>query len=108
VHVHGSVSETRLVLTCDFNNAQVIDHWLGDMRISRQLVGVTASLEMEIGQDANRLSGKFGPFNVEYHEQNGQIVVTNKASNGSDPRNPKRDFSMTRASAINFVRPPVQ
>lgn len=99
VNVHGTVSQTQMVLICEFNDAKVIDHFMGDMRLSSQITGVTAKLEMEIGKDFNQLSGKLGPWNVVHHEEDGKVVVTKKSSNGSDSSNPKRDFSMTRTKA---------
>lgn len=92
----GSINGNKMVLHLKFDNAKVIDHWMQDMRLSSQLVGITAKIEMEIGKDPKRLSGYLYPWNVTYHEKDGKIVVTRKFSDGADSSNPKRPFTMSR------------
>lgn len=92
----GSISGGVVTLRFVFNNATVINQYLGDMELSQAVVGITAKVTLTVGSNHNQLDGKLYPFNVVYNRTDGKLVVKKKYNDGTDPSNPARGFSISR------------
>lgn len=96
VPVSGSVSGDSVTLRFVFNNAAVLNQYMGDMELSQAIVGITAKATFPIGSNHDRLDGKLCPFNVVYNRTDGKLVVKQKYNDGADPSNPPRSFAISR------------
>lgn len=96
VPVSGSVSGSSVTLRFTFNNAAVLNQYMGDMELSQAIVGITAKTTFTVGSNHNRLDGTLYPFNVVYNRTDGKLVVKQKYNDGADPSNPPRSFSISR------------
>ncbi|NLI30677.1 MAG: hypothetical protein GX423_11470 [Nitrospiraceae bacterium] len=96
VPVSGSISGGSVTLRFTFNNAAVLNQYMGDMELSQAIVGITAKATFTVGSNPNRLDGMLHPFNVVYNRTDGKLVVKQKYNDGADPSNPPRPFSISR------------
>lgn len=96
VPVSGSFSESMLTLRFIFDNAGVLNQYMGDMELSSAIVGITAKVVFAVGMNYDRLDGTLYPFNVVYNRSGGTLIVKQKYSDGADPANPPRSFSLYR------------
>jgi len=96
IPVSGSISGSLVTLRFTFNNAAVLNQYMGDMELSQAIIGITAKTTFTVGSNHNRLDGTLYPFNVVYNRTDGKLVVKQKYNDGADPSNPPRPFSISR------------